>query len=71
MNLLWAANGSGWSASWVAEWYSFSATVSQHFKLKQHEKFAGFIYIGTAQAEIPERQRPDSGAKTLYWQADS
>ncbi|MBX2804448.1 MAG: nitroreductase [Hyphomicrobiales bacterium] len=59
MNLLHAAVAAGFGAQWLTEWYSFDPDVANAFGLAQHEKFAGFIYIGTAQETPADRGRPD------------
>lgn len=62
-NLLLAANASGFAGVWLTEWAAFSKGVSEHFGLGDHERFAGFIYLGTATAPSPERPRPDMSTK--------
>jgi len=58
MNLLTAAKAQGFAAQWLTEWYAYDRDVCSDFGLAPHERVAGFIYIGTAQGEIKERQRP-------------
>lgn len=62
-NLLLAANAAGFSGVWLTEWLAFSSGVSTHFGLTENERFAGFIYLGTATAQSPERPRTDIAAK--------
>lgn len=60
MNLEHAANALGYSASWITDWYSFDAEALALFGVRDGEKVAGFIHIGTL-AEAPlERPRPDA-----------
>lgn len=59
MNLLHAAVASGYGAQWITEWYSFDPQVAGAFGLAPHERFAGFVYIGTAREQPADRDRPD------------
>ena len=57
-NMLLAANAFGFGAQWLTEWYSYDADVNKELKLEDHEKIAGFIYIGTTETKPKERERP-------------
>lgn len=57
-NMLIAASASGFAAQWLTEWYAFDKTVETAFSLGVDERFAGFIYIGTAREDPKERMRP-------------
>ncbi len=59
MNLLIAAKAQGFAAQWLTEWYAYDRDVCSAFGLAPHERVAGFMYIGTAQGDIKERQRPE------------
>jgi nitroreductase len=59
MNMLHAAVAAGYGAQWITEWYGFDPQVAGAFGLAPHERFAGFVYIGTAQEKPEERDRPD------------
>lgn len=67
MNLLLTANAAGWAGSWLTEWFAFSAAFGKIMKLSETERFAGFIYLGTALQNPPERPRPNIADKTLFW----
>ena len=69
MNLCHAANAHGFATSWITEWYAFSPGVAALLGLEQGEAVAGFIYVGTASERQPDRDRPDLGTITTYWQA--
>ena len=58
MNLEHAANALGYSASWITDWYSFDAEALALFGVKDGEKVAGFIHIGTLPEAPLERPRP-------------
>ncbi len=58
-NMLLAASAHGFAAQWLTEWYAFDDMVAQAAGLQDNERFAGFIYMGTATEEPKERGRPD------------
>jgi nitroreductase len=66
-NLLHAASAHGYAAQWITEWCAYDAQVSRRFGLTTHERFAGFVYLGTARENPRERLRPDlSGLLTRF-----
>lgn len=68
-NLLLAANASGWAGCWLTEWIAFSPGVNDLLGLTEHERIAGYIYLGTAKDAPQERMRPDAMSKITRWQA--
>lgn len=58
MNLTVAANAMGFATSWLTEWYAYDRAVLARLGLAPHEKMAGFIHIGTANAPREDRVRP-------------
>lgn len=66
-NLLLAANASGWGGVWLSEWITFSKEVDALLGLRENERLAGFIYIGTATAQPQERIRPDLSGMVTAW----
>ena len=58
MNIEHAANALGYSASWITDWYSFDPAALALLGVKNGEKVAGFIHIGTLPAGPLERPRP-------------
>ncbi len=66
-NLLIAANASGYVAQWITEWYAFNENVRAALRLDDHERVAGFIYIGTAQETPSERDRPNLSNIVWRW----
>ncbi|MCP4185542.1 MAG: hypothetical protein GY761_19905 [Hyphomicrobiales bacterium] len=58
MNMLVAANASGFDAQWLTEWYSYDESLRDDFGLNENEKIAGFMHIGTRQFSKTERDRP-------------
>ena len=69
-NLLIAAGGFGYSAQWLTEWYTYDPAIIEALGLADHERIAGFVYIGTAKEPPKERDRPDLEAITEVWKGD-
>jgi nitroreductase len=63
-----AANALGYATCWITEWYAYSPRVRAALKLANNERVAGFIYIGTARAPQPDRERPELEAIVTRWQ---
>lgn len=57
-NLIAAAHTQGFVGGWLTGWAAYSDAVRDAFGEAQ-EKIAGFIFLGTAGAELKERPRPD------------
>lgn len=57
MNLLSAAHALGFTAGWITGWAAYSEEVRLAFA-REHERIAGFIYIGTPAHPLEERTRP-------------
>ncbi len=68
MNMLIAARACGYGAIWLTEWYAFDKRVDAILGLKEHERMAGFIYIGTPKEDPPECRRPEMDALITQWQ---
>lgn len=66
-NILLASQALGFCAQWLTEWYAFDSKISDELGLKEREKIAGFIYIGSAKAKPTERARPDLDERITYW----
>ena len=62
-----AANALGFGTSWITEWYSYSPAVRDGLKLAANERIAGFIYIGTATEQQPDRDRPQLANIVTRW----
>ena len=57
--LLQAAQALGFGAQWLTGWPAYDAEILRALGVGGDERIAGFIHIGTAQTEAPERDRPD------------
>lgn len=62
MNLLIAANGLGYGANWVSNWFSDVEEGRRLLGLAPHERVVGFVHIGNHDGEIWKRPRPDVAA---------
>ncbi len=58
MNLVTAAHALGYAANWITEWYAYDRRTLQAFGVKDNEKIAGFVHIGTAAKPPEDRPRP-------------
>ncbi|GAB3741461.1 nitroreductase [Silanimonas algicola] len=65
--LLQAAQGLGFGAQWLTGWAAYDREILQGLGLAPHEQLLGFIHIGTAKGEAPERLRPTLEAKLAEW----
>ncbi|RNF36126.1 nitroreductase family protein [Paracoccus methylarcula] len=67
LGLVNAALASGWGAAWLT---GFAATnenfARTHLGLRDGERVAGLVHIGTRGSQPPERPRPDIAAKTSW-----
>ena len=66
MNLEHAANALGYSASWITDWYSYDPGALALLGLREGERVAGFIHLGTLAEPSLERPRPDLADKTEW-----
>lgn len=58
--LLMAANAMGYAGAWITEWPTYDARARKALGLADHERIAGFIYVGSAREPLTERVRPDA-----------
>ncbi|MEL6919505.1 MAG: nitroreductase [Pseudomonadota bacterium] len=63
MNLVSAATAAGFAANWITGWYSDDAQGRAILGLQPDERMAGIVHIGSSDAKIPERPRPDMALK--------
>ena len=59
LNLLMAANAHGYVSNWLTEWYAFDPRAYEILGVKEGEKVAGFIHIGSSDFPAVERPRPE------------
>lgn len=62
MNLVLAANALGYGTNMITNWYSDTEEGRRLLGLAPEERVIGFVHIGTSDADVPERPRPDPAA---------
>lgn len=62
-----AANALGFGTNWITEWIAYSPRVREALGLSEHERVAGFLYIGTAPEKPEERERPELSTIVSRW----
>lgn len=70
LNLLHAAAAHGFAAQWLTNWYAYDQDAMHLFGLKDDERVAGLIHIGTPKLPPTERDRPDMEAITSLWRKE-
>jgi nitroreductase len=59
MNINLAARAHGFVSNWVTGWFADDREAMTALGAGPHERFVGFVHIGTFDAPFPERPRPD------------
>ena len=67
MNLLLAAHAMGFHGGWVTGWAAYNPKVLEAFGAAP-ERIAGFLFLGTAAADLEERLRPELKEVFSEWQ---
>lgn len=57
-NLLLGAQALGFGAQWLTGWAAYHREAAAVLGLKDNEHVIGFVHIGTAQIDVPDRERP-------------
>lgn len=70
MNILHAIHAQGFVGGWITGWPTYNDDVRNLFGAAP-EHIAGFIFAGTAGAELEERPRPKLDAVLSKWRPDS
>ncbi len=58
MSLVIAANAMGYGANWHTEWYAYDRRIMRELGVRDDERIAGFVHIGTATERPGDRPRP-------------
>ena len=66
MQLLNAVHAEGFVGGWLTGWPAYSETVRNAFG-GEHDRIAGFIFIGSPGRAQEERPRPDYDAVVKVW----
>ncbi len=67
MNLVTAAQATGYGANWITDWYAYDAIALGLLGLADGERVAGYLHVGTLSEAPLERVRPDIAALTSAW----
>jgi nitroreductase len=67
-NLVLAATAMGFHAQWQSDWVAYDAGATAAMGLKDSERVAGLIYIGTSTVPLEDRPRPDAQSLLTRWQ---
>ena len=71
LNLLHAAQAHGFAAQWLTGWFAYDSDAQRWLGLKDGERVAGFVHIGTPRMPPSERERPDVEALTTWWRPEA
>jgi len=67
-NMIVSATLLGFAAQWLTEWYAFDEQIDLALGLQEHERVAGYVYIGSAAQRPTERVRPELETVLTTWQ---
>ena len=65
--LLYSALAMGYGANWITDWYAYDAEAQAILGLRDAERVAGFVLMGTPSEPPRERERPDPDALAGPW----
>ncbi|WP_197419600.1 nitroreductase family protein [Burkholderia sp. TSV86] len=66
-NLLLGASQIGLGAQWLTGWAAYDPEVAALLGLLPNEQVIGFVHLGHARGELPERSRPELGKLVSRW----
>lgn len=66
-NMLIGAYALGIGAQWLTGWAAYDPEVATLLRLGDHEKVVAFIHLGTAQIDVPDRDRPALSDHLSTW----
>jgi nitroreductase len=67
--LLYATLAMGYGANWITDWYAYDADAGAILGLRDEEKVAGFLLMGTAREPPLERERPELDPLVSRWRS--
>ncbi|MFN4358334.1 nitroreductase [Sphingopyxis alaskensis] len=67
MNLLHAAHAHGFVGSWLTGWAAYSPDVAAAFGAGEGDTIVGYFFLGTANALLSERPRPEYDEVVRAW----
>lgn len=69
--MLLAAQGMGFGANWITDWYAYDAETTALLGLKAGERVTGFMHFGTSPEAPLERARPVVEGLVSYWRGQN
>ncbi len=69
-NLLLGAQALGFGAQWLTGWAAYDRDIAAALHLSNQERILGFVHIGTAREQAPERLRPALSEVLSEWQSE-
>jgi nitroreductase len=66
-NLLYAALAMGFGANWITDWYSYDPQANAVLRLREGERVAGCLLVGTPREPPLERERPAVDPLVTHW----
>lgn len=70
MNLVNAANAMGYGANWHTEWYAYDRRITRELGVRDDERVAGFVHIGSVTERPGDRARPSLDEVVVEYGAD-
>ncbi len=67
-NIVHAAFALGYGAHWVTRWFAYDDEAATMLGAKEGERFVAFVHIGTPEARLEDRDRPDVSDVVSTWQ---
>jgi nitroreductase len=67
-NILLASAALGVGAQWNTDWIAYDQKIARKMGLGEHERIAGFIYLGTPALPLEDRPRPDPASLLTRWE---
>jgi nitroreductase len=65
-----AAHALGFAVQWLTEWYAYEDAVKAGLGLDKRDEIVGFMYVGEAQEQPSDRDRPDLSEIVTHWTPD-
>lgn len=65
--LLLCAQAAGYGAQWLTGWAAYDPEICALLGLSEHESIVGFVHIGTAREEVPDRPLPLARERLTRW----
>ena len=67
MTLIIAAQAMGYGANWITDWYAYDDDAGRLLGLREGERIAGYVHLGTSADTPLERVRPELSPLVEAW----